>query len=186
MMAERAKPDGHRRFRECHGLRVLVPESAARKQSGVADDGTFKLPVRGAIKYLEAACFAVDTTARFGNGDRGGSDGFGNQEFAKVHHFKYTLDWFRRIRDHKSAVNAIQLLVDFHEDADAHRADVTDSGQVQSDVIGAAANHVLEGTGEMISPVPVEPASNDEFRELTCLLLGNLHINSQSSPGSAS
>src|SRR6185503_11114226 len=103
----------------------------------IAHHGALELRVRDAIEYLEACCFAIDPPARFGNGGRGGFDGFGNQEFPKVHHFKHALDWLGRIRDHKSAVDAVQLLVRFHEDADAHRADVTDSSQVQSDVIGA-------------------------------------------------
>ena len=64
-----------------------------------------------------------------------------------MHHFKYTLDGFRRIRDHQSAVDSVQLLVELQEDADAHRADVADSGKIQSDMIGAAANHLLEGAG---------------------------------------
>src|SRR6185295_4349622 len=89
MMAERAKPDGHHRFGECHGLRVLVSESTARKQSGITHHGAFELRVGRAIEYFEACCLAIDTTTLFWNGGRDGIDEFGNQKLAQVHHFKH-------------------------------------------------------------------------------------------------
>jgi hypothetical protein len=80
----------------------------------------------------------------------------------------------------------VQLSVELYEDTDAHRADIAYAGKVQSDVVSTTANHLLEGAGQMISPVTVEAAFNDEFGELTCALLSDLHTNSQLSLGFAS
>ena len=69
----------------------------------------------------------------------------------------------------------MQLLMELHEDADAHGADISDAGEVEPDPVSPLAHDVFQSLCQMIGPVPVQTADDRHIHKIARSLRRYFH-----------
>ncbi len=75
----------------------------------------------------------------------------------------------------KRALQSGRVAVRLHQGTDAGRTEVVDAGEVEPQMVGALANHLLDRFFERLRPVIVEAARHLDVEEIARALLNDFH-----------
>ena len=145
-------------------MRIVRLQRNARKTLGISQHAAGKSGVfREAVNLEDRAAGFLARHLRFCYPDFRGSRG-AREHLAQPDHLKHILHLPRRLDDRERAIHRGELFVDPDQRANSGGADVSSFGKIEPERMDAFPHHLACRGGEVLCPIPIQPAFEQEFQ----------------------